>query len=434
MLAAAAGCTGGAVTLTIDGDRAVPAELDALCVGVADRAPGGGSFGRTYLLEGRLATLPQTLTVEAGDAERALAWTRGLRGGVAVASDRASLDFEHDVTLRLDRCPRSASGPAARVASASVPAAVALVASLGHGGTRVLAIGATGSAALAADGDALVAAEVAGLSGSAAIAFDADRDCDDDLAVVGADAVTVWRRDGDSFAPGARLDGTVRAVEAVDVDGDGDQDLVTAGGARAALYLGDGLGGFTPAPPGALATGDALTAAGALATGDLDGDGHGDVVIGQDGGPPRAFLGDPGGAGVLALAPAVLPPVDLAARSLRLRDLDGDGDADLLVTVAAGPARLFVNRGGLLEQQGFVRLPDMPAGAAAAAGAWDGDCAADLVIAGATTTLLHGGEDGVFTIEATVAGADAVVLVDLDDDGAPELVTAASGEAMWYRR
>lgn len=428
-----AGC-GDAVTVTIDGDRSVPAELDALCVGVADRAASGGSFGRTYLLEGRLGALPQTLAVEAGQADSATAWARGYRAGVAVAADRATLDFGGDVTLRLDRCPRATAGGPARVGGVAAPAS-ALVASQGQGGTLVVAVAEVGGAVVDVDaGGALVATAASALAGRAVIGFDADRDCDDDLALVEADGVAIRLRTGPGFTAGPRLDGPVSAVAAVDVDGDGDQDLITAGGARATLYLGDGAGGFTAAPAGALAVGGALTAAVAVAVGDLDGDGHPDLIIGQVGAPPRAFLGDAAGTGVLSLAPAVLPPVALDVRALTIADLDGDGDADLLATVASGPARLFVNRGGLLEQQGFVRLPDAPAGAAAAAGDWDGDCAADLVIAGAATTLLRGGADGVFATEATVTGAGAAVLVDLDDDGDPDLVTSSATDIAWYRR
>jgi hypothetical protein len=219
-----------------------------------------------------------------------------------------------------------------------------------------------------------------------------------------------------------------------DVDGDGDQDLITAGGPRATLHLGDGSGGFIAAPAGALATGGLLADASALAAGDLDGDGHADLVVGQLGAPPRVFLGDASGAGVLAPAPAVLPPVPLDVRALAIADLDRDGDADLLITVAAGSARLYVNRGGLLEHQGFVRLPDAPAGTAAAVGDWDGDCQADLVVAGGTTMLLRGGADGVFAREAELAGAAAAVLADVDDDGDPDLVTSSAAEIAWYRR
>ena len=73
-----AGCH-GAVTVDIASDRPIPQGLDAMCVGVADRASSGGHFGRQYQLEGKLATLPQSLRVEPGGASAALAWVRGAR-------------------------------------------------------------------------------------------------------------------------------------------------------------------------------------------------------------------------------------------------------------------------------------------------------------------------------------------------------------------
>ncbi|HEY5933717.1 MAG TPA: hypothetical protein VIU61_03760, partial [Kofleriaceae bacterium] len=92
---AAAGCN-DAVTLAISGDRPVPDGIDAICVGIADDAAGGGSFGRAYRLEGELAQLPQTLRVEPGEASSAFAWVRGDRGGVPAVRAGRRLDFGDD--------------------------------------------------------------------------------------------------------------------------------------------------------------------------------------------------------------------------------------------------------------------------------------------------------------------------------------------------
>jgi hypothetical protein len=64
----------------------------------------GGHFGRAYRLQGSLARLPQTLRVEAGEADSAHAWVRCDRGGVPAASAAVSIDFGSDVTLSLPRC------------------------------------------------------------------------------------------------------------------------------------------------------------------------------------------------------------------------------------------------------------------------------------------------------------------------------------------
>ena len=419
------------MTLTVDSDRAVPVELDAICVGVADRDLGGGAFGRTYRLEGRLGRLPQTLAVESGAATAALAWSRGYRGGVPVALDAASVSFDDDLTLRLDRCPRAHPGAIGEVSMAPAPSG-RLVASMGQGGAVVVAVDATGAAVIDAAGGALIATPITGAAGTAVVAFDADGDCDDDLAVATAATMTLFTRDGTTFTAGATFLGAV-ALVAFDADRDGDQDLVAGAGGALALYKNDGSGGFAPGM--AIDDGNAVSAVSALAAGDLDGDGNADLIVGQASAAPVVLVGDASGTGVLTLAPAVFPPVTLVVRDLALADVDGDLDLDLVVALDGAPARIYVNRDGRLEDQSFVRLPQpAPTATAAVAGDWDGDCAPDLVLAAAASAALRGGNDGLFAAESALATATAAAFGDVDDDGDPDLLLAGSGAVRWYRR
>ena len=118
----------------------------------------GGSFGRTYRLEGRLAGLPQTLAVEAGDAVvGAGVDARGIAAASRSPATPPPTSFGGDLTLRLDRCPRAHGGAIAEVATVAAPAGH-LVASKGQGGLLVIAIDGGGAALLDADGDALVGA------------------------------------------------------------------------------------------------------------------------------------------------------------------------------------------------------------------------------------------------------------------------------------
>lgn len=432
--AGASGC-GGAVTVTVDGDRAVPAELDAMCLAVADRDLGGGHVGRSYRLVDRLARLPQTLAVEPGDADAATAWVRGARGGVVVASARTELDFGGDVTLRLDRCP--AARPGAIAAGGEVAARAGIVvASMGQGGAVAVGIEPAGATLLDVRGGELVAEDLPGAGGDAAIAFDADGDCDDDLAIGRSGGVAIFRRDRRGFAEAATLAGPGVALAAADVDYDGDVDLVGAGGTQVVLWRNDGTGGFST-DAGAVDTRGQIADATALAAGDLDGDGHTDLLVGQRGAPPRALLGDPAGSGALTHAAAVFPPVALDVAAIAVADVDGDLDLDAMVAVRGAPLRVYVNRAGLLEDQSFLRLPQpAPAALAIAVGDWDGDCLPDAVIAGAASAALRGGAGGAFTSEsgAGVADASAAALTDLDDDGAPDVVVGGAGTARWFHR
>lgn len=427
-----AGCDGG-VTLTVASDRVVPDELDGFCLGVADRDLGGGSFGRRYRLAEPIASLPQTLAVEAGDADAAWAWAVGTRAGVPVARGSAAISFDDDVTVRLDRCPAARAGAIA-LAAVAAPAGARAVASTGPGGTVAVAVAADRAAVLDARGGELVATELPAVGGAAVIAADLDGDCDDDLAVVRAGAVELWWRERLGFVAGPSLAGAAEALAAADVDGDGDLDLVTGAGAAVTLWRGDGVGGFAQAG-GAVDGRGQVSAVAALAFGDLDGDGHADLVVGQTAGPLVALLGDPAGGGVLTAAPGVFATTPRAVAALAVGDLDGDGDDDVVAALADGPPRALINRDGRLEDQTFVRLPSgLGIAAGVALGDWSGDCAPDLIVAGPTSRALAGGADGALVDEATWPAASAALAVDLDDDGVEDRLLVGPDGATWGRR
>lgn len=149
----------------------------------------------------------------------------------------------------------------------------------------------------------------------------------------------------------------------------------------------------------------------------------------------RAYLADASGAGVFTAAPAILPDVALDVRDLAIADVDADADFDLAVAIAGAAPRLYVNRGGLLEDQSFIRLPQpAPAASGVTAADWDGDCLPDLALAGATTSLYAGADDGAFTADGEVAVSTGARFTDLDDDGAIDLVLASSAGVVWVHR
>lgn len=432
-LLAAAACD-GAITLTIASDRPVPAGLDAICVGIADVSETGGHFGRSYRLEGALASLPQTLRVEPGEADRAYGWARGDRGGVPVIRAGATFDFGSDVALELARCERG-NGGAPAVRSTTGPPNARLAASQGAGGHLVVAIAEGTAMVIDADGASDAPAPPTGAIRDV-VAADIDGDCDDDLVIVtDAAAPTIWRRDGPAFsALGTLGDAAASAVAAADVDHDGAMDLVTGGGASLALWRNDGTGAFAHDAEDLVAAGRVASVT-ALALGDLDNDGNADLVVGQAGDPLVAWLGEPGGTGRFNASPGAVPPVPLDVRSLVFANADDDLDPDLLVAVAGAPLRLYISRDGRLEDQTFVRLPDAPVDATAiAVGGWDASCEPDAVIAGATSLALHGQASNVFTRDSDLPAAIDAVLTDLDDDGALDLVLATREGVQWLAR
>src|SRR5512140_796242 len=176
-----AGCN-DAIVVAVARDPPVPQAIDGICVGIADTAATGGQFGRAYRLEGALATLPQTLRVEAGGASSALAWVRGDRGGVPAALAARRTDFGADLTLALDRCVVGPAAAPAVVGDPVGPAGVRLVASEGPGGTRVVALSASATAVIDAAQGKLVSTAAppppVGTTIVDAIAADLDGDCD----------------------------------------------------------------------------------------------------------------------------------------------------------------------------------------------------------------------------------------------------------------
>jgi hypothetical protein len=430
MTAVMAGCT-DAVELSITSDRG-SGELDAVCVGVADTALHGGHFGRDYELA-KVGRLPQTLRVDAGGAASAWSWVRGDRGGVPTARATAPIDFDGNVTLALPRCVTGHAGEPAQVGDAVGPGSARLVASQGQGGAVVVALGAGSAAVVVAEHGALVALPAPALTGTVvdAAAIDVDGDCQDDVVIALAGLPPeLWRRDGVAFVDA----GPVAALAVADVNADGALDLVVGQADTLAVLANDGAGDFT-ALPGAIDAGSALVQVSALATGDIDGNGTPDLVVGQSGsGAIAAWSGQPGG-GFLA-APGIVPPLPIDVARLYLVDADGDLAPDLEIAASGAPWRLFIDRAGVLEDQSFVRLPQpAPVAGAIAVGGWDTGCEPDAVVATATGSPgLTGQADGTFADDGSIPPASDVVLVDIDDDGALDAVLAGSDGVIWVAR
>ena len=146
-----------------------------------------------------------------------------------------------------------------------------------------------------------------------------------------------------------------------DVNGDGIPDLVAPparlGDARLHVWIGDGHGRFTDWPLRFTEGGKPLARApidyGGVAVGDIDGDGHADVVSASHGTGLVSFFGD--GKGGFEVVRAGLPARDFSSQAAALIDADGDGKLDLLASRDAPPqeeraldksqVRLFLFRG-----------------------------------------------------------------------------------------
>ena len=176
-----------------------------------------------------------------------------------------------------------------------------------------------------------------------------------------------------SFAGGVR-------VAVGDVNGDGGADLITGTGPGAAhvkVFVGGGLSESNSF----LAYGPSYTGGVFVATGDLDKDGHADIITGVDQGAGphvKAFSGRNGTEirSFFAYTVSFMGGVRVAAG-----DVNGDGYADIITGTGSGTAahvKVFDGQTGA-EIRSFLPYASFTGGVFVAAGDVDGDGRADIV-------------------------------------------------------
>ncbi len=222
------------------------------------------------------------------------------------------------------------------------------------------------------------------------------------------------------------------SVSVVDMDGDGMVDLVVPS-RNGGVSLQRGLGGGRFAAPVQVAhPGGGLSDS---VVSDFDGDGLLDVAVGQ------AKYGGFFGVRVLRGIgegdledKGVAYPTPSAVREVRVADLNGDGDPDLL---AASPWSDLVNVLLGVPGPGFtmaapIMVGDLPGGFSVAH--INGDGQLDVAVANRgsnTVSLRYGDGAGAFPTGAEVATRPApqdAEVTDLNGDGLPDLVVGSNAD------
>ena len=233
-----------------------------------------------------------------------------------------------------------------------------------------------------------------------------------------------------SFTGGS---GDFMAVTTGDLNGDGAADILVADDG-AHLFLSDGAAsGPAFSAAGTLDAGTGITAA---VLGDLDGDGDLDLVTGADttgAGFIRVWRNDgSGGFTGIALQAGKGSPV----ATVRLGDLDGDGDLDLVATFQSDLSVVFTNDGNGGFSQGGSMLTNANQFDATLAD-FDGDGRLDLAVATDSTVIrfFRGNGDATFADTGralATAPTYALAATDLDGDGDPDLVAGHDGpDSVW---
>jgi hypothetical protein len=218
-------------------------------------------------------------------------------------------------------------------------------------------------------------------------------------------------------------------VELADFDGDGRLDAVT-GSDGVLLLRGLADGGF--APPALLAFSPQTKFE--SAAGDVDGDGHPDLVYGGG----SAFLTVRHNLGDGSFGPAVVLPtgsLDFNAAPT-LGDLDGDGDLDLAVAIGfqfPGALQVYWNDG----HGNFTLGPRMTTGGDSRTPVIGHLTAVtgrpDILVpnwSDGTISVFQGHADDTFSLFATLAApqfAKTAVVRDVTQDGRADLITVGPG-------
>jgi hypothetical protein len=218
------------------------------------------------------------------------------------------------------------------------------------------------------------------------------------------------------------------AVAAGDVDGDGHADLVVddRGGHAVLVLAGTGEGSFAP-PRSVPVGGDPYRA---MWLGDLDGDETLDLVTPNER-EVAVLLGD--GSGGFHAAPRSPVPAT-APFSVTVADVDCDGRADLVTAPgeqADGVSVALGDAGGGFSPAPWSPLAGVTGTALVASGDLDADGCDDVVVApwgAGHVTILYGGATGMARQEERVGENPWSVLVhDLDGDGRPDIAVGNEG-------
>jgi len=275
-----------------------------------------------------------------------------------------------------------------------------------------------------------------GEAASQAVALgDLDGDGDVDVLVANLGANKIWVNSGGAqggtegdWQHGSELEGGSSGdVALADVDGDGDLDAFVANSGANRVWVNQGGpegGAEGTLVDSGLTLGTAVSEG--LALGDVDGDGDVDAFVANFGAPDKVWLNEsdssrPGRHFVRASQYVI--DYGTYSQNARLGDLDGDGDLDLALRLAAALGIMLNDGSAEFSSHESHPLPDNYR-SGLAVGDLDGDNDLDIAVSGEASTFLNDGAGNFSAGPPLPYDGRWFVPGDFDADGDLDLLTS----------
>ncbi|MDO6541468.1 FG-GAP repeat domain-containing protein [Photobacterium sanguinicancri] len=269
--------------------------------------------------------------------------------------------------------------------------------------------------------------------------LDGDGDLDFVLSAEEGDVLSVYLNDGKgNFAKDTDLlpqteDTGIYSVKVADLDNDGDLDVValragaSSASGRTLIYLNQGNGKFIDSQQQLMSKVNRNKIS-VLAIGDMNNDGHLDIVVGESGTGSKGLVYLNNGEGIFESSKVIWDGNNESSTSVVLADVNDNGKLDVFVTDEDGRNRLYLNEGDVtfnLSNSNFGTQ-----GQRAVFSDINSNGKPDILIldANSLVTAYSNNGNGTYTLSHTVVGAsdfgktEDLHTTDLDKDGDEDLV------------